>query len=132
MRTWWTLVVLCALLPSAFTLGACAESVYYDPAPPMDRPDLGPPPPDLGPPDLGPPDMGPDLGPCGGAATCCGDRIVQSNEKCEPNPSDGGQRCPVNPATDCSQSGGTMCIVGSNCQAECVPQDGLDPTQNCP
>jgi type II secretory pathway pseudopilin PulG len=68
-----------------------------------------------------------------GMTTCCGDGIVQANEECEPGlPSGNPDRCPTNPGSDCNQSGGTMCIEGTNCLARCVPANPLNPALFCP
>jgi hypothetical protein len=147
MRSWLTLCTVAVVFYGAMGLSACADGAFLPGAPPEDQvdtgpppmPDLGPPPEDLGPPDEGPPDLGPpdlgppDLGPCGGAATCCGDGIVQANEECEPGlPLGHPDRCPTNPGSDCSQTSGVMCIEGTNCQRRCVPENGLNPAQICP
>ena len=149
MRSWLTLGAVLFAAYGGLGLSACADGVYLEGGAPEDGVDLGPPdlgppppdmgpadmgPPDMGPPDLGPPDMGPDLGPCPvGMTTCCGDGIVQANEECEPGlPSGNPDRCPTNPGSDCNQSGGTMCIEGTNCLARCVPANPLNPALFCP
>ena len=147
MRSWLILGAVVFVVGGGLGLSACADGAFLEGGPPEDqvdlgRPDLVPPPPDLGrpdsgppdlgPPDLGPPDMGPDLGPCNGQPTCCGDNIIQSNEFCEPGLPVGMGRCPVNPASDCNQSGGVMCIEGSNCLRRCVARNLLNPAQICP
>ena len=151
MRSWLilgALVFVVGVSGGGLGLSACADGAFLEGGAPEDQvdlgpPDLGPPPPDLGPvdsgapdlgpPDLGPPDMGPDLGPCNGQPTCCGDGIVQANEECEPGlPIGNPDRCPVNPSSDCNQSGGVMCIEGSNCLRQCVPRNTLNPAQICP
>ena len=148
MRSWLTLGAVLFAAYGGLGLSACAESVFVEGGAPEDgadlgRPDLGRPmdmgnddtgTPDSGPPDLGPVDMGPDLGPCNGAPTCCGDNIVQASEECEPGlPVGNPDRCPVNPGSDCDQSGPVeMCIEGNNCLRRCVPKDGLNPALICP
>lgn len=148
MRSWLTLGAVLFAAYGGLGLSACAESVYLEGGAPEDgvdmgRPDLGPPPPDMGRVDegpedmgvdLGPPDMGPDLGPCNGQPTCCGDGIVQASEECEPGlPIGNPDRCPTNPASDCDQSGPIdICIEGNNCLRRCVPKDGLNPALICP
>ncbi len=154
MRSWLTLGAVLLAVHGGLGLSACADGAFIPGGAPEDQVDmggqtrdLGQPEDqgsedsgpvdngvDLGPPDLGPPDMGPDLGPCGGAPTCCGDGILQASEECEPFlPIGNPDRCPSNPATDCDQSGpGDVCIEGNNCLRRCVPENGLDPTQLCP
>jgi len=148
MRSWLTLGAVLFAVHGGLGLSACADGAFLEGGAPEDQvdlgaPDSGPPPPDMGPvdmgpmdmgpPDLGPPDMGPDLGPCGGQPTCCGDNIIQVTEFCEPGLLIGNPgRCPTNPASDCDQSGGTMCIEGNNCVRRCVPENGLNPALICP
>lgn len=149
MRSWLILGALVFVMGGGLAVAACADGAFIEGGPAEDQPDLGRPdlgqplpdlgqpdegPPDLGPPDEGPPDLGPpDIGPCNGLPTCCGDGIVQANEECEAGlPAGHPDRCPVNPGTDCNQSGGVMCIEGNNCSRVCVPRDLLNPAQLCP